>query len=62
MKFAPPAAPKSPEEGNIANELKSYEDQEVEIEGQAVAAPGETPAEQDWFEDDVEEEHASSSH
>jgi F-type H+-transporting ATPase subunit h len=49
-KFSPPAAPKSPEEANLANEMKEYEDQVVEIEGQA--ATGETQStEEDYFED-----------
>jgi F-type H+-transporting ATPase subunit h len=49
-KFSPPAAPKSPEEANLANEMKEYEDQVVEIEGQA--ATGETQsADEDYFED-----------
>jgi F-type H+-transporting ATPase subunit h len=49
-KFSPPAAPKSPEETNLASEMKDYEDQVVEVEGQAAA--GETqPAEEDYFED-----------
>ena len=56
-----PKAPQSPEETNIANELKSYKDQQVEVEGQA--ASGETAAvEEDWFEEDEEEEHAPSAH
>ena len=49
QKFTPPAAPKSPEESNLASEMKEYEDQVVEIEGSA--APGEAPAEDDFFED-----------
>lgn len=49
-KFSPPAAPKSPEEANLASEMKEYEDQVVEVEGQA--ATGETQsAEEDYFED-----------
>jgi F-type H+-transporting ATPase subunit h len=49
-KFSPPAAPKSPEESNLANEMKDYEDQVVEVEG--AAATGETQApEEDYFED-----------
>lgn len=55
LKFNAPSAPKSPEEGNIANELKEYEQQQVEVEGQA--ASGEASAlEEDWFEDDMEED------
>jgi F-type H+-transporting ATPase subunit h len=50
QKFTPPAAPKSPEETNLASEMKEYEEQVVEIEG--AAAPGETQsAEEDFFED-----------
>lgn len=49
-KFSPPAAPKSPEETNLASEMKEYEDQVVEVEGAAPA--GETPpSEEDYFED-----------
>ena len=53
QKFTPPKAPQSPEESDIANDLKAYEDQQVEIEGQA--AGGETSA-TEWFEEDEEEE------
>ena len=50
QKFTPPAAPKSPEETNLASEMKEYEDQVVEIEG--ASAPGETQSvEEDFFED-----------
>ena len=49
-KFNPPAAPKSPEESNLASEMKEYEDQVVEVEG--AAATGETQStEEDYFED-----------
>ncbi|KAH0839256.1 hypothetical protein AYO21_05672 [Fonsecaea monophora] len=58
-KFTPPAVPKSPEETNLASEMKEYEDQVVEIEGQA--APGETQPEEDFFED-IEEEDAPAHH
>jgi F-type H+-transporting ATPase subunit h len=60
-KFTPPAAPKSPEEANLASEMQEYENQQVEVEGQA--APGETQSssEEDYFEDlkqfDEEEAH-----
>ncbi|MCJ1455335.1 ATP synthase F0 subcomplex subunit H atp14 [Mycoblastus sanguinarius] len=57
QKFSPPKAPKSPEEGDIANDLKDYENQVVEIEGQA--ASGEPAQEEDWFE---EEEEAAAAH
>lgn len=59
QKFSVPAAPKSPEEANLANELKSYESQEVEVEGQAAAGEA-APAEESWFEE--EEEEAPAAH
>jgi len=60
QKFALPKAPPSPEESNIANDLKAYEDQVVEVEGQAAA--GEEVVEEDWFEDDESEEEESHGH
>lgn len=53
-----PATPKSPEEADIANELKAYESQTVELEGQSDAgAPA--IAEESWFEEEPEDdEHA----
>lgn len=50
QKFNPPAAPRSPEETNLANDMKAYEDQVVEIEGQAAAGEAQEP-EEDYFED-----------
>ncbi|TVY36927.1 ATP synthase subunit, mitochondrial [Lachnellula subtilissima] len=55
QKFAAPAAPKSPEEADIANELKSYEASAVEIEGQAEGGAA-ASQEFDWFEEEPEEE------
>lgn len=61
QKFSPPKPPQSPNEGDIANELKEYEIQQVEVEGQAAA--GETSdVEVDWFEDNLEEEKAKDAH
>ena len=57
QKFSPPKPPKSPEEGDIANDLKSYENQQPEVEDQASGGEA-TAAEEDWFEDDEEEEAA----
>lgn len=54
LKFNPPKTPTSPEEADIAKELKSYEDSTVEIEGQAEAG-SEAAVEQDWFEEPEEE-------
>lgn len=59
QKFSAPRAPRSPEEGDIANDLKAYETQQVEIEGQ-VAAGEAGVAEEDWFEEEEEgEAHAA---
>ncbi|KAG9247989.1 ATP synthase H chain mitochondrial precursor [Calycina marina] len=56
QKFSAPKTPESPEETDIANELKAYEAMTVETEGQAeggaVADAGEN-----WFEDPEVEEH-----
>jgi len=58
-KFNVPRAPPPPEEMNIASDLKAYEAQEVEVEGQA--ASGESaPVEESWFED--EEDEAPTAH
>ncbi|KAJ9632223.1 ATP synthase F0 subcomplex subunit H atp14 [Taxawa tesnikishii (nom. ined.)] len=51
--FSMPQAPKSPEETDIQNELQAYEQQQVEVEGQA-AEGGAAPVEQDWFEEEEE--------
>lgn len=57
--FSAPKAPQPPEEGDIARDLKVYEEQEVEVEGQAVE--GQTvDAEQEWFESLEEEARAGS--
>lgn len=55
LKFNPPKPPPSPEESNIASELKEYEAQQVEIEERS--DPGEAAVEDnDLFEDYDEEE------
>jgi F-type H+-transporting ATPase subunit h len=56
QKFSPPSAPKSPEESDIANELKAYEASTVDIEGQAEG--GAAAQEVDWFEEEPEEDEA----
>jgi len=58
QKFTMPKAPPSPEETDIASELKSYETQEVELEGQAES--GAPAVEEDWFEEEEEEEAAAA--
>ena len=54
--FTAPRAPKSPEESSIASELKAYEEQQVEVEGQSQGEAA--PSEYDWFEkpESMEEE------
>jgi F-type H+-transporting ATPase subunit h len=56
QKFVAPKTPKSPEETDIANELKAYEASTVEVEGQAEG--GAVQEELDWFEEEPEEETA----
>ncbi|KAF2871880.1 ATP synthase complex subunit H-domain-containing protein [Massariosphaeria phaeospora] len=53
QQFSIPKPPPSPEEGDIASELKAYENQKVELEG--ASAEGAAPVEEDWFEEEVEE-------
>ena len=50
QKFKAPSPPKSPEETNLASEMKAYEDQVVEIEGHASEGATAEP-EEDYFED-----------
>ncbi|EMD61034.1 hypothetical protein COCC4DRAFT_50463 [Bipolaris maydis ATCC 48331] len=52
-KFAIPKAPASPEETDIASELKAYETQTVEVEG-ASSEDGEVLPQEDWFEEEDE--------
>ncbi|KAH8694919.1 putative mitochondrial F1F0 ATP synthase subunit Atp14, partial [Talaromyces proteolyticus] len=59
QKFSAPKPPPSPEESNIANDLKAYETQEVEVEGQAAAGEA-APKEESWFEEDVEDAQPAS--
>lgn len=57
QKWAVPATPKSPEEADIANELKAYESSTVELEGQGETSEGGVSAvEQDWFEEEPEDD------
>ncbi|KAF2016315.1 hypothetical protein BU24DRAFT_450859 [Aaosphaeria arxii CBS 175.79] len=56
--FTIPKAPASPEETDIASELKAYETQQVELEG-ATTEDGAAPVEEDWFEEEEEETAAA---
>jgi len=63
QKFQAPAPPKSPEETNLASEMKAYEEQVVEVE--SAPAEGEAPwTEEDYFEDlrKMEEEEEAHTH
>jgi len=59
QKFSMPKPPASPEEGDIAKDLKAYESQQVEAEGQAGESGAPVP-EQDWFEEEEEEAPAAA--
>ncbi|KAL6706550.1 ATP synthase F0 subcomplex subunit H atp14 [Coniothyrium glycines] len=52
--FSIPKPPQSPEETDIANELKAYETQAVEVEGASSGEDGTVLPEEDWFEEEDE--------
>lgn len=62
QKFSLPKTPRSPEESDIANDLKAYEDQEVEVEGQVAGGEDTTTDENFWFEEDDDEEESHAAH
>jgi len=62
QKFSMPKPPPSPEESDIANELKAYETQAVEVEGTSAEGTGAAPVEEDWFEEEEEEEAPAAHH
>ena len=62
QKFAMPKAPPSPEEADIQNDLKAYEEQVPEVEGQASGGGSAAAVEQDWFEEEEEEEEEHGHH
>ncbi|KAL8763751.1 MAG: hypothetical protein Q9184_000543 [Pyrenodesmia sp. 2 TL-2023] len=60
QKFSAPKAPLSPDEGDIAQDLKDYENQQVELEGQS--ATGNAGAhEESWFEEE-DDDDAPAAH
>jgi F-type H+-transporting ATPase subunit h len=59
QKFTIPKTPASPEEADLASQLKAYETQQVELEGQATEGSA-APVEEDWFEE--EEDDAPAAH
>ncbi|KAI0815897.1 ATP synthase H chain [Xylaria sp. FL0064] len=55
--FSPPKPPRSPEEADLANSLKEYENMAVEVEGNEGATATSTPAAVlDWLVEEEEEE------
>ncbi|KAF2133519.1 mitochondrial F1F0 ATP synthase-like protein subunit Atp14 [Dothidotthia symphoricarpi CBS 119687] len=54
QKFTVPKAPASPEETDIASELKAYETQAVDVEGGSSAEGGAVLPEEDWFVEEDE--------
>ena len=62
QKFAMPAAPKSPEEADIQNDLQAYESEVPEVEGQASGGGGAAAVEQDWFEEEEDDEEEAGHH
>ncbi|KAF2852431.1 mitochondrial F1F0 ATP synthase-like protein subunit Atp14, partial [Plenodomus tracheiphilus IPT5] len=52
--FTIPKAPASPEETDIANELKAYETQAVDVEGGSSSEDGAVLPSEDWFEEEDE--------
>ena len=60
QKFSAPKIPKSPEETDIANELKAYEASSVDLVGAEGSEEGAAPINEDWFEEEEEDEHAKA--
>ena len=54
QKFSVPAAPKSPEEADIASELNAYETQQPDVGAEATAEDGQVLPEEDWFVEEDE--------
>ena len=61
QKFSAPQAPKSPEESNLADDLKSYESQKVEGEGQSGESSS-GAAQHEWFEEPDYDDDSKDAH
>ncbi|KAI4186025.1 MAG: hypothetical protein L6R41_003759 [Letrouitia leprolyta] len=61
QKFSTPKSPQSPEDGDIARDLKDYENQQVELEGQVTTGDA-GATEENWFEDEPDDEGAPATH
>jgi F-type H+-transporting ATPase subunit h len=62
QKWAPPAPPKAPEDGDIAQDLKAYEESTVEVEGQASTEEGAPAVVEDWLDLHLDEEPSAGGH
>jgi F-type H+-transporting ATPase subunit h len=62
QKFSAPKTPKSPEESDIANELKAYEASSVDLVGAEGSEEGATPIDQDWFEEEEDDDEHAKAH
>jgi F-type H+-transporting ATPase subunit h len=60
QKFTVPKPPPSPEESDLASDLKAYETQQVELEGSASTESGAAPVEEDWFVEEDDEVKAAA--
>lgn len=63
VKFKQPPPPRSPEEGDLAGDLKAYETAQVEVEGQSSSGAS-TDGATSWFEEeeDFEDETPAAHH
>lgn len=61
QKFTMPKPPASPEETDIQNDLKAYEEQVPEVEGQSSGGSS-GAVEQDWFEEPEEDDEEGARH
>lgn len=62
QKFLPPKAPQSPEEGDIANDLRVYESQKVDVEDQASGGENVAYEDEGWWEELEGEEEKPAAH
>ena len=58
QEFSAPKAPQSPEEADLQNDLKDYEAQVPEVEGQQ----GSAGVVEDWFVEESEEDEEHAHH
>ena len=61
-KFSIPKTPSSPDQIDIANDLKAYESQSVEVEGQAAVEEEDVDEVSKYFENAIEEDEEEEAH